>query len=338
MRRDKMKTGVVVGIVVAVHCVALGSLMIISGCRTGHGAIASQSTPEAVKLPPVEEIQPVVVQPQGQPGSEKSGTKSAVAKTTTYVVAPGDSLSVIAHKFHLSVSELQTLNNIKDPKKIKVGQKLTLPGELEPGAAAPLPKKQASKPKAHEKKPAAATTAASPAKPAPEGTDNYVVKAGDRLSSIASRYGTTVDAIRNANHLASTNIKVGQKLIIPTGSPKKETPPVSAQTAPANKTPAAPATPAPAAAGTAAPAVKLTAEPVTTITPAPAADATKSGSKDQAAPAVKNAAARQYTVQSGEETWKTLAQKYNVSENELKQFNNLPADATLKPGQVVNVP
>jgi membrane-bound lytic murein transglycosylase D len=325
-----MKTGWVVGIVVAVHCVALGSLMIISGCRTGHGSTAG-STPESVKLPPVEEIQPVVVQTQAQPDLGKAAAKSPGAKTTTYVVVKGDSLSIIAHKFHLSVSELQTLNNIKDPKKVKVGQKLMLPGELEPGAA-PLPRKQAqtAKPKAPAKKP---VTAVTPAKPAPEGTDNYVVKAGDRLSSIASRYGTTVDAIRSANHLTTSNIKVGQKLIIPAGSPKKETPPAASQAAPAKKTPATHASPAPASAP-AKPDVNLTSEPVTTIT-TPVADTAKI--KDQS-PAAKNAAAHQYTVQPGDDNWKTLAQKYNVSESQLKQFNNLPADATLKPGQVINVP
>jgi peptidoglycan DL-endopeptidase LytF len=336
MRRGKMKTGLVVGIVVAVHCVALGSLMIISGCRTGHGSIASQSTPEAVKLPPVEEIQPVVVQPPAQPDLEK-GAKSVAAKTTTYVVVAGDSLSAIAHKFHLSVSELQSLNNIKDPKKIRVGQKLVLPGELEPGAAPLPPKKQAAKPKAPAKKPV--TTAAAPAKPAaakpapekpaPEGTDSYVVKSGDRLATIASKYGTTVEAIRSANHLASSNIKIGQKLIIPAGSPKKEATPPAAQPAPAKKTAV---TPAPAAAGTLAPSVPPKSEPVTTVT-TPTADTTKV--KDQAP---KNAAAHQYTVQPGDDNWKTLAQKYNVSESELKQFNKLPADATLKPGQVINVP
>lgn len=44
----------------------------------------------------------------------------------------------------------------------------------------------------------------------------YTVKAGDTLSSIARRYGTTVDAIARANHLKNPNyIRVGQKLWIP---------------------------------------------------------------------------------------------------------------------------
>lgn len=50
------------------------------------------------------------------------------------------------------------------------------------------------------------------------GTTTYVVQAGDTLFSIASRYGTTVDAISQANGIADpTQIYVGQELTIPTG-------------------------------------------------------------------------------------------------------------------------
>jgi len=48
--------------------------------------------------------------------------------------------------------------------------------------------------------------------PAP-GT--YVVRAGDTLFLIARRFGTTVDAIRRANNLATDVISVGQVLVIP---------------------------------------------------------------------------------------------------------------------------
>lgn len=42
----------------------------------------------------------------------------------------------------------------------------------------------------------------------------YTVKSGDSLSVIASKYKTTVDAIKRANKLKSDMIKPGQKLII----------------------------------------------------------------------------------------------------------------------------
>ena len=44
----------------------------------------------------------------------------------------------------------------------------------------------------------------------------YVVQAGDTLSSIAQKFGTTVEAIVRANNLADPNlIFVGQVLTIP---------------------------------------------------------------------------------------------------------------------------
>ncbi|MCL6431946.1 MAG: LysM peptidoglycan-binding domain-containing protein [Anaerolineae bacterium] len=45
----------------------------------------------------------------------------------------------------------------------------------------------------------------------------YVVAAGDTLSAIAERYGTTVEALMAANALETTDIYAGQELIIPTG-------------------------------------------------------------------------------------------------------------------------
>ena len=57
--------------------------------------------------------------------------------------------------------------------------------------------------------------AATPA-PTPIPQRTYVVQAGDTLSVIANRFGTTVAAIQRANNLASADvITVGQVLVIP---------------------------------------------------------------------------------------------------------------------------
>jgi LysM repeat protein len=54
--------------------------------------------------------------------------------------------------------------------------------------------------------------------PQPSPFSEYLVQAGDTLSSIAQRFGTTVDEIVRINGLASQEviIDVGQKLLVPT--------------------------------------------------------------------------------------------------------------------------
>lgn len=64
----------------------------------------------------------------------------------------------------------------------------------------------------------------------------YVVQAGDTLSSIASRFGTTADAVKELNGLTSDIITIGQQLLIPSGenpvSPPDTATPTSGTTAP----------------------------------------------------------------------------------------------------------
>jgi LysM repeat protein len=48
-----------------------------------------------------------------------------------------------------------------------------------------------------------------------EGETIYEVRPGDNLTKISREYGTTIDAIKEANNLQTDRINVGQKLVIP---------------------------------------------------------------------------------------------------------------------------
>lgn len=87
-----------------------------------------------------------------------------------------------------------------------------LPAEL------PLPTKAPDKPVAVLPKPASVpvpqVNTQKAARPVTTGSV-YSVVAGDTLSAIARKTGTTADAIKHANKLDSALIRVGQKLVIP---------------------------------------------------------------------------------------------------------------------------
>ena len=101
----------------------------------------------------------------------------------TYVVRPGDCLSVIAQRYGTSVEELRRVNQIVNPWFIYVGQILRIPSEASQGNLA--------------------------------GT-RYVVLPGDTLWHVAIRYGTTVWRIRIMNNIRNPNlIYPGQVLIVP---------------------------------------------------------------------------------------------------------------------------
>jgi LysM repeat protein len=116
---------------------------------------------------------------------------STAGGTSTYVVQRGDTLGQIAQRHNTSVAELMRLNNITNPDRITVGQKLTVPGAASRGQAP-------------------ATTSGS------SQTRTYVVQRGDTLLSIARRFGLTVRQLQAANNIANPDrIFPGQTLTIP---------------------------------------------------------------------------------------------------------------------------
>jgi LysM repeat protein len=113
-----------------------------------------------------------------------------------YVVRRGDSLYEIARRYGTTVAALAQANGIANPRRISIGQRITIVG----GRAAP------------------AGPAAAPPAAAPTGAV-HVVRPGETLGKIARRYGTTAAAIAQANGIRNINvIRVGQRLVIP-GAP-----------------------------------------------------------------------------------------------------------------------
>ncbi len=118
---------------------------------------------------------------------------SAEGPQIEHIVAAGESLSLIARRYGLSTTALQTANGLADPDRLIVGQRLIIPGVALPGATA------------------------TPAAPdAGRFTAIHVVTAGESLSRIAARYGATTAELAAVNGLENPDrLIVGQRLLVP---------------------------------------------------------------------------------------------------------------------------
>ncbi len=114
--------------------------------------------------------------------SSASGSSSSSAvktKTITHTVKSGEYLGKIASRYKVSVADIKRENRLKS-ETLRVGQKLRITVEVKD---VPLRK--------------------------------HKVARGDYLGKIASKYGVSVNSIRQANKLRSDSLAVGQVLIIP---------------------------------------------------------------------------------------------------------------------------
>lgn len=125
-----------------------------------------------------------------QTTNSSSSSSSSTATTTagTYTVKAGDTLSAIASRYSTSSSTLASLNSLSNPNLIYVGQVLKVSSNASTSSSTGSSANST------------VTTAAS-----------YTVKAGDTLSAIAAKYGTTYQALASANSISNPNdIYVGQ--------------------------------------------------------------------------------------------------------------------------------
>lgn len=112
-----------------------------------------------------------------------------------YVVARGDTLGLIAKKYHTTIAWLVKANGLKNPNVLLVGQKLKIPCAQPPVEPPPPP----------------------PPPPPPSGDECtwVVVQPGDTVSKLAAKYNSTIALIAEKNKLKNVNlIFVGQKLCI----------------------------------------------------------------------------------------------------------------------------
>ena len=222
--KKKVTFPVAVFTIFSLHILVIG-VMLIQGCNrnvakkgedTGIGGDTNNSLPTYIAptnnvfapanpniaIPPVAPTN-FVTSPAGVPASTETFAQPvkmeapATPEGKDYTVAKGDTLGKIARKQGVALSALKKANPGVEPTKLKVGQKLKIPG----GTTTTAEDKS--------------TTAAAGADSGEGAT--YAVKAGDTLTKIARAHGTTARKLRAFNNLSTDKLKVGQKLKIPAG-------------------------------------------------------------------------------------------------------------------------
>lgn len=105
-------------------------------------------------------------------------------ETEIYIVKPGDNLYNIANRYGIAVNELKAANNLTS-NILSVGQRLIIPKKTIPETTLP------------------------------ENYNVYIVKKGDTLYNIATKYGISVNDLIEFNQLTTTGLTIGQQLLIP---------------------------------------------------------------------------------------------------------------------------
>jgi len=166
--------------------------LVIMGCQRPKPQIILPEATEPVSTPTtapttVPQVTETPLPPSPTPTAAPVETPTALPTATpgvmVHTVSFGETLFSIAQAYGVTVEAIAAANGLTYPYLIYVGQELVIP---EVGEATPV------------------------------AGQVYVVQYGDTLFSIAQAYGTTVEALAEANGLTHPYIiYVGQQLVIP---------------------------------------------------------------------------------------------------------------------------
>jgi LysM repeat protein len=155
--------------------------------------VPGEAAPDSV---PYQPVNPPADNPTYAPAAYEDSTPppagaaaepgpATAAASTRHTVAKGDTLGAIARRYGSSTAAIKQANGMTSDTVV-LGKTLVIPGSSGPVASAPA-----------------------------AGGRTYTVVKGDTLSRIASRNGTTAEAIKKANGMSSDTVVLGTRLRIP---------------------------------------------------------------------------------------------------------------------------
>ncbi|RBA33492.1 MULTISPECIES: lytic transglycosylase [Acinetobacter] len=247
-------------------------------------------------------------------------TASTSYKTENYTVQRGDTLSSIASKSKITLSELADLNNLKSNSGVRLGQTLKIPA----GSSVP---------------------------------EQYVVQSGDSLNAIAGKYDLSVNYIADLNGLERTaGLRVGQRLKLAGDAPSKSSNVTATkvkdkdETAPDIYTVKSGDTLSNIASryylqldyvaalnGLSRNSTVRIGQKLKLSGDVPKTETAKVESSKTSSRSVSSKNTEKYTVKAGE-SLNSIANRFGMSSRELADLNDLKANAGLQRGQTISVP
>lgn len=238
--------------------IARGPALAPAGGNIDYGSTGTVPSAQPVAPPPVQQARqlPAVGGQRSQAGWDRAGG-------TQVTIRDGETLYNLSRRYGVPVEAILQANQMREGQTLAAGQQIVIPsyahsqtaGVSAPdnnprvanagsGAPAPTPAPAQGdrvvvlpqQPKPQEGQPqVAASAGTSDDRTSGAGGATYTVAAGDTLSSIARRNGTSTDALKAANGLSSGLIRVGQNLSIPSsGAPAGDPARTQLASAPSN--------------------------------------------------------------------------------------------------------
>lgn len=127
-------------------------------------------------------------------------------KAVSYKVKSGDTLTGVAKRYNIGVSDLATANNLKTNSNLILGRTITIPASG--SAVTPV-----SAPSSNQ---SSSSSSASNSGKKLGNTENYKVKSGDGLIALARQFGVSVEDLAATNNLATNaQLQRGQTIKVP---------------------------------------------------------------------------------------------------------------------------
>ena len=327
-----IKNGETLGGIAAHNGMSTEQLMALNGITDPHAIKAGQR----LKLTPDETTKSS--ETSGAPSSDDSGgtdfaaTESKdkpVAKQakSMHTVRRGETVGQIASRYGMGTKELMALNGVKDPRRIKTGQKLkvyvkstgaddlaAVPVKPEVTTAVNLDQATVPPPEVVRE------LEAKPTAPAKAVSGTHELKSGETLGHVAEKYGVSTRELMAWNKIKDPKrVRAGQKLTIKSMSAK----------ASSTSSPVIPeqvkVEPASAPVGT---PIKLSSAAAPARTGVVAVNSNGAGTGG-----TKTVS---YTVKDGETLW-DIARRHGCTIAQLQEWNNLSDPSTVRVGTTLKM-